>query len=76
MSGENSEQQLEEVGAAYANILELESARVEARRRLRLAVLQAHRAGAGGTEIAKRIGKSRAYVYQLLDAAETEFPSA
>lgn len=71
----NGDQELEEVGAAYASILEMETARVEARRRLRLAVLRAHRAGLGGTEIAKRIGKSRAYVYQLLAAAEEEFPS-
>lgn len=55
---------------------EAERMRVDARRRLRLAVLDAHQLGShGATDIARHLGVSRQAVYELLEAARKDFPN-
>lgn len=67
---------LDELTRAREGQAEAERMRVDARLRLRLAVLDAHLLGSiGATDIARHLGISRQAVYELLEAARKDFPN-
>lgn len=67
---------LDELTHAREYQAEAERMRVDARLRLRLAVLNAHQLGSiGATDIARHLGVSRQAVYELLEAARKDFPN-
>lgn len=65
---------MDEVVAAHAAQAELEELRAATRSRLRFAVLHAYTGGNGATAIARQLGVTRDYIYQVIAAAKREFP--
>lgn len=66
----------EELTLARNYQAEVEQMRVDARLRLRHAVLTAHKSGGlGVTQIARHLNITRQGVYDILEAARKDFPS-